>query len=487
MMQLKNLSLRYKIPLRIAALVIGTALVLTSVLVYRGIEDLRNNLIDNADKMGRVIANTLVGPMRHDDVWRSFEIINTPFLTPDIRATSRDTEYILILNASNTVYASTKPDLFPMLKDPASVDPRYTALLKAMPGFQSSLTAVVEPRKSDSLFLLIPIQSEGSRIGTLVMSYPKSPLVARFYGLTRDAAVITLLVLAVLLPLGVYWGHKMAVPLLELSTVMSKVAPDLPESGEIMLEESDDEIGQLGKAFKLMLNELKEKEHLQQQVITSDRLAAIGRLAAGIAHEINNPLGGMLNAISTFKRHGVQDPFTLKTVSILERGIIQIKETVAALLVEAKARSRPFDLNDIDDICTLIQADVQAKYINFIPEIDITDAQPIPSTLARQVIINLLLNAIHATQQYGCVHLHIHSDGHSLLIDVYNNGSYIPPEKIAYLFEPFTSLKETGNGLGLWVIYQIVQQLGGLITVQSEEDATRFTVQLPLQENTEKS
>jgi signal transduction histidine kinase len=483
MRRIKNLSLRYKIPLRVIALVIVTAFVLTSTLVYRGVEDLRHNLIDNADKMGRIIANTLVEPILHDDVWRSFEIINTPFLAPDIHATSLDAEYILILNVSNTIYASTQPERFPLLKDPANIDPRYTELLKALPAFQSSRTVVVEPRKSDDLFLLIPIQSEDLRIGTLVMSYPKPPLVARAHGLIRDAVLTTLLVLAVLLPLSVYWGRKMAAPLLKLSTVMSKVAPNLPDSDEITLEESNDEIGQLGNAFKEMLNELKEKEQLQQQVIASDRLAAIGRLAAGIAHEINNPLGGMLNAISTFKRHGVQDTFTLKTMSILERGIIQIKETVAALLVEAKARSRPFDRNDIEDICTLIQADVQAKRINFTLESDIVNAQSLPSTLARQVIINLLLNAIHATQQHGHVSLHIHSDGDNLSIDVCNNGSYIPPEKVAYLFEPFTSLKETGNGLGLWVIYQIVQQLGGLITVQSEEDETRFTVQLPLQEN----
>jgi signal transduction histidine kinase len=484
MMQFKNLSLRYKIPLRVAVLAIGTAFLLTSTLVYRGIDDLRNNLINNADKMGRVIANTLVEPMLHDDVWRSFEVINTPFRVADPAKTGQDAEYILILNVSNTIYASTKPERFPILKDPAAIDPRYAELLKALPDFQSSETAVVEPRKSADLFLLIPIQSEGLRIGTLVMSYPKSPFIARFYSLTQDAALITLLVLAVLLPLGVYWGHKMAEPLLRLSDVMRNVTPYLPESGEIRLEESDDEIGQLGKAFKRMLAELREKEQLQQQVIASDRLAAIGRLAAGIAHEINNPLGGMLNAISTFKRHGVQDPFTLKTMSILERGLIQIKETVAALLVEAKARSRPFDRNDIEDICTLIQADVQAKCVNFSCECDIGEAQPVPSTLARQVIINLLLNAIHATQPHGHVHLRIHRDGGNLVIEVANNGSYIPPEKVAYLFEPFTSLKETGNGLGLWVIYQIVQQLGGMIAVQSEEDETRFTVQLPLQEGT---
>jgi signal transduction histidine kinase len=234
-----------------------------------------------------------------------------------------------------------------------------------------------------------------------------------------------------------------------------------------------------------MLVELKEKEQLQQHVIASDRLAAIGRLTAGIAHEINNPLGGMLNAISTYKRHGVEDALTLKTLSILERGLLQIKDTVAALLVEAKARTRPFDLNDVADICTLVQPDVEKKQVNFTREIEIVQAKSVSSTLVRQIIINLMLNAIQATQPRGHVHLHIYRVLNSLVITVDNDGSYIPPEQIAFLFEPFTSLSESGNGLGLWVVYQIVQQLGGGIAVQSEFNETRFSVQLPLQETYE--
>ena len=483
MTPLKDLSLKYKIPLRVAVLVIVTAVVLTSTLIYRGIDDLRNNLIDNADKMGHVIADTLVEPLLHDDVWRSFEIINTPFRVPELYTSDKDAGYILILNVSNNVYASTQPNRFPMLKNPATIDPRFTEILKALPDFQSSKTTIVDTGKSDDLFLLIPIQSEGLRIGTLVMNYPKAMFTSRFYRLATDAVLITLLTLVILLPLSIYWGKKMAAPLLLLSEAMNNITPHLPEAGKIMIEESGDEIGKLGKSFKSMIAELKEKENLQHQIIASDRLAAIGRLAAGIAHEINNPLGGMLNSISTYKRHGAHDPFTLKTFSILERGLTQIKETVAALLVEAKARTRPFDQNDIEDICTLMHADVRAKHVNFTHESDVIGIQALPSTLVRQVIINLLLNAIRETQEYGHVHLHIYRDNGNFVIDVANNGSYIPPEKVAYLFEPFTTLNDSGSGLGLWVIYQITQQMGGLITVRSEPDQTRFTVQFPLQED----
>ncbi|MBI5891569.1 MAG: HAMP domain-containing histidine kinase [Nitrosomonadales bacterium] len=481
MLHLKDISLWYKIPLRVAALVIVTAGVLASVLVYRSISDLHDNLTANATRVGRLVADTLVEPILHDDVWRAFEVVNLPFRSMPNQASDQSAEYVLVLDTHNLVYVSNKPDRFPMMRAPEISEPSIATYLNTPAQPWPDEMAVVDAPASNALFLLTPIKSDGVRIGTLVMNYSKTPFSIRLRSLTRDAILITLLVLAALLPLGVYWGRRMASPLLQLSDAMKRIGPHLPAPEEIRLEESKDEIGLLAKSFKAMLGELKEKEQLQQQIITSDRLAALGRLASGVAHEINNPLGGMLNAISTFKRHGEQDPITLKTLSILERGLLQIKETVAALLVEARAQTRPFDLNDVADICTLVQPDTDKKQVNFTREIDIVEAQPISSTLVRQVIINLLLNAFHATQPHGHVHLHIYCDREHLFVDVINDGSHIPQDKVSYLFEPFTTLSEGGSGLGLWVIYQIVQQLGGLITVQSEPDRTQFTVQLPLE------
>ena len=485
MLHLKHISLAYKIPLRVAALVIVTASVLASVLVYRSIGNLRDNMIANADSLGHLIADTLIEPILHDDVWRAFEIINIPFSIPQDKTRDQGAEYILVLDAGNKVFVSTQPERFPILSDPITIEPGLSPIVKNPPELHAQVPVIIETRQLSSFYLATAIQSDSVRLGTLIVSYSKEPFEKRFYSLTQSAVLITLLVLAVLLPFGVYWARKMAAPLLQLSETMNRIAPNLPNPSEIKVEETKDEIGQLAKSFKTMLAELKGKEQLQQQIIVSDRLAAIGRLAAGVAHEINNPLGGMLNAISTYKRHGVQDPLTLKTLSILERGLQQIKETVAALLVETKTQTRPFDLNDVTDICTLVQSDMSGKHVSFTCDIDIVDAQPISSTLVRQIIINLLLNATHATQWQGCVRLHIWCDISNLFIDVFNDGSYIPQEKISYLFEPFTSLNQGGNGLGLWVIYQIVQQLGGVITVQSEPDETRFIIQLPLQETHE--
>jgi two-component system NtrC family sensor kinase len=477
----RNLSLRYKTPLRVSVLVIITAVLVTGALVLRERDELRRDLVTHSESMGRVLSRTLVEPMLHDDVWRAFELINTPFQAVPRDDSSQGAEIVMVLDAKNQVYVSTRPGQYPMLSDPARTDPEFVIVQQTASDLRTTEpTAVVAPN-SNKLYMVVPIISDGVPLGTLVMGYSGSVFAPRFYALIKRAAVITSLVLVVLLPAGWYWGRRIAGPLVELASAMEKVGPHLPEEAEYQLMyESKDEIGRLGTEFKRMVSELKEKEALKEQMVIEDRLAAIGRLTAGIAHEINNPLGGMLNAISTFKRHGPNDLVTVKTLSLVERGLTQIKETLAALLVEAKVESHSLTRQDIEDTRTLVLPDAHGKSAHLIWENDIIDTLPLPSTLVRQILLNLLLNAVQAIEPSGHVYCHTYRTSGSLCLLVKNDGGHIPAGKLHYLFEPFSLLSEDGHGLGLWVTYQIVQQLGGDIGVRSEPGETQFTVSLPL-------
>jgi signal transduction histidine kinase len=312
------------------------------------------------------------------------------------------------------------------------------------------------------------------------MSYSKRLFMPRFIGIAQRAALMTLLALAALLPIAWYWGNRMAGPLVRLAACMDQIGPSVPENLHCDLFESHDEIGRAGASFKRMLKELKDKESLEHEMLVSERLAAVGRLSAGIAHEINNPLGGMLNAISTYKKHGSNDPRTLKTLSMLERGLTQIKDTVAALLVEAKVENHPLSRRDIEDTRTLVVAEAAGKGLKLIWENNITADLPLPSTLVRQILLNLLLNAIRAAEKM--VECQVSRDSRSLTLVVKNDGAHIAEEDMPYLFEPFSRLSRNGHGLGLWITYQIMRQLNGGILMESEPGETRFSVTLPLQE-----
>ncbi len=481
MLRLRDLSLRYKIPLRASLLVVVTAVAVTVSLMFREYDELKRDLVAASTSMGRLLARTLVTPLRHDDVWRAYEVINTPFQASARDAAPQTADMVTVLDARQQVYVSTQPKQYPMLVDAARANPDFHALQQAIASSREFESTAVEMPKSDKLYVVTPVVADGVVLGTLVMGYSKSAFVPRFYAIAKRAAMVTLVVIAVLLPASWYWGHRFARPLVELAQGMGQVGTRIPPENAVRMDESRDELGQVAAAYKTMLKGLREKESLKREIIVSERLAAVGRLTAGIAHEINNPLGGMLNAINTFKRHGSDDPMTGKTLSLLERGLLQIKNTVAALLVEARVEDHALTRDDIEDTRTLVLGNAHARSVRFEWENDIVEPLDVPSTLARQIMINLMLNAVQAAGASGNAAAHVYRDSRYMHIAVKNGGAHIEPEKMEYLFEPFSSERADGHGLGLWVTYQIVRQLGGDVAVSSEPGRTLFHVTLPLE------
>ena len=480
MPRLRDLSLRYKIPLRGTFLVLVTATLVTASLIVREYDELKQDLEEHAKSMGRVLAKTLVSPIIHDDVWRVFEIVSSPAQPGNHVKSLQQAEVMMVWDPRYRIYVSTRPNEYPILAEVASANADFPKVVAAVRANSGSAQFAMEVESSDMLYVVTPIVADGVALGTLVAGYSKSAFLPRFYAIARRAGLVTLLVLLVLLPASWYWGQRFARPLTQLVNNMGRIGVALPAPRDLEVYEARDEVGQLGSAFKRMVEELREKQALEREVMQSERLAAVGRLAAGIAHEINNPLAGMLNAIDTFKHHGKVDPVSARTVSLIERGLRQIKDTVAALLVEARVESHPLTRQDVEDTRTLILADAQRKHAEFAWENSIEGGLPLPSTLVRQILINLLLNAVDAIEDRGRLSCRAATNGQALHIEVANDGAHIPPEQMRHLFEPFAEQREARKGLGLWVTYQIVRQLGGEIEVRSQPGDTVFCAKLPI-------
>lgn len=481
MRRLRDLSFNYKIPLRGVVLSLVTALLVTASLLYREYDDLRQDLVTTSGHLARVLSNTLVTPLVHDDVWRAFEIINSPFAAGTREAGPQTAELIMILDANRRVYLATDPKQYPMLADPGRSNPDFYDLWQVIGQLREFETRVVERPGSPKLYVVTSIVADGVSLGTLVIGYSKDGFVSRVIGLAKGAALAMLAALAILLPASWVWARRFARPLTDLAATMRRVRETLPDPAEVKVYESLDEIGQLGSAFKAMVEDLRKKEALEREVMFSERLAAVGRLAAGAAHEINNPLGGMLNAISTFKQHGSDDPLTGRTILLIERGLLQIKDTMSALLVEAKVKSHFLTRQDVEDTRTLVLAAAHRKsaslhWDNGLGERPVS----LPSTSLRQILINLMLNAIEAVYEGGRVSCRIRAGDEQMRIEVSNDGACVPQEQMECLFEPFATGRESGHGLGLWVTWQLVNQLGGTIIAESEPGNTLFTVSLPV-------
>jgi two-component system NtrC family sensor kinase len=475
----RDLSYRYKIPLSVSFVILATALVISTALAVQAYHDVRREMIAGAESLGKTLARTLAPIMLRDEMWSAYEMIVTPF-EGEPAQDSRG-KVTVVLNSENQIYVSSHPSVFPTLQSLAAAGAEYAGLAARLTSASPKVPTVLEGVVPGHLVVAVPILSDDlTLLGRVLVLYSESLLLQRIEATLLQVLVSTLAVLAVLLPIGWFAGNRIVEPLVRLAALFGKATREPSPRIAQDLYTGGDEIGQLGRQFQAMLHELEQKQALERQIIATSRLASIGRLAAGIAHEINNPLGGMLNAINTCKRHGDADPVTVRTISLVERGLVQIKETIAALLVEAKIETHALTRDDLEDVQALVIPEAQKKRLAVRWNNDIEGFLPLPSTHVRQVLINLLLNAVQAAMESGYVACAVRAEVGHLMIEVANDGKPLSPGQLEHLFEPFSS--DAGTGLGLWVVYQITHQLRGEIRVTNGPPLTRFQVRIPLEE-----
>ena len=331
--------------------------------------------------------------------------------------------------------------------------------------------------------MAVPVLStDNTQLGTVILEYSRDIYSQRLLETIRKVAASTAITLAILVPLGWLWGKQIASPLLRLSSAIRQVARAPAATVAFKAPVGKDEIAELGATFNSMVDGLKEREALKEEVLASERLAAIGRLTAGIAHEINNPLGGMLNAISTYKRQAWLDA-VLRRPDDVAAGTRAHADPRARLprswsrRDSRAARSRHTTSKTFTRCCfrTSRGSTSDLDWQN-----GVTEPIPLPSTEVRQILLNLLLNAVEAVDERGRVVSAVTPSETELEVRVENDGVGLNDNQLQHLFEPFAESRRKGKGLGLWMTYQLATQLHGRIEAQSKPGQTVFTVKLPI-------
>jgi two-component system, NtrC family, sensor kinase len=476
---LSNISYRYKIPASLSFVIAVTALAVAGPLMSGANETMKRDLVDHALSLGKTLAGAVQPALLHDDMWQAYEIITTPYDRALQQRLGQPT--IVVVDSQGAIYVASDPKRFPSTQPLATVG-AMSAKLAEIVARPSNGPLVLEDLDPKLSIMAVPVLSnDNTQLGTVILEYSRDIYSQRLLETIRKVAASTAIVLAILVPLGWLWGKQIASPLLRLSKAIRQVEQAPASTVAFKTPAGKDEIAELGATFNHMVEGLREREALKEEVLASERLAAIGRLTAGIAHEINNPLGGMLNAISTYKRQRGDVPsFVDRTMSLLERGLTQIRGTVAALLVEARLESRALTAHDIEDVHTLLLANVQDKHIQLDWRNGLTEPIPLPSTEVRQILLNLLLNAVEAVDERGRVVSAVTPSETELEVRVENDGVGLNDSQLQHLFEPFAESRRKGKGLGLWMTYQLATQLRGRIEAQSKPGQTVFTVRLPI-------
>jgi PAS domain S-box-containing protein len=234
--------------------------------------------------------------------------------------------------------------------------------------------------------------------------------------------------------------------------------------------------------------QMKKLKRTQAQLVQSTKLAAVGELSAGVAHEINNPLTSILGFAEVLRERmsAAESPFD-EELGIIAEEARRVSRIVRALLDfarQTKPESEPADINQVLQKTLIVIRYHLEKSGVVIEEDYASDIGPVPldEEQMKQVFLNLISNAFQAMPEGGKLNLRTARIGDEVAVLFTDTGVGIPPENLERIFDPFFSTRPSGTGLGLSVSLGIVQEHGGRITMESEEGrGSTVTVWLPVE------
>lgn len=346
-------------------------------------------------------------------------------------------------------------------------------------------------------------------IGILYVGILKRPFIDSLWQTLSIFIGIALLGITLVILISVLVAETLTRPLRDMARVAKKVAEGHYDA-EIKVE-SKDEIGHLAESFNRMTARLsevlgqlrdwartleqrveersREIQAIQAQLMQSEKLASLGKLAAGVAHEINNPMTGILTNASLLLEDLPPDDPRREDLQTIVNETIRCRRIVKGLLDFAR-QTRPekkrVSVNDIlRNSLSLLRNQASFRNIEIVEELDpfLPEISADPNQL-QQVFVNILINASEAMASGGEIRVETRRadrEGNFVEVSIADNGPGIPPEAKTKLFDPFFTTKSTGTGLGLAVSYGIVQSHGGTIEVESEPGhGATFRVRLPV-------
>ncbi len=518
----RSWSLAAKITVTITAVAAGVAFTTGAVIVAQDWKRFHDELEDQALLMARSVAAAAPDALLRDDYWSLYKSLKT--MASRISRETRDTGVAAgtVLDAEGQVLAHLDPHVY-QLDLPLTPEMQYSRILTGMvldtngrvlahldPSsrplglpfapkdraeqrlLEAALNArtpfVIKGSTANEGFLegVVPVHSGGKLLGVVRVRLSTAELNDHVLNVALIVLGLTLGLVALGGLVGLFISRRMVRPLAQLAQGMESVGRGDPTSIAPLAANDEDEIGRLVSTFNRMTVELEEKKRLEEEISLSEKLVALGRIAAGVAHEVNNPVAGMLNCVDTLKKHADEPKLLERYLPLLDKGLGRIRDITGDLLVELRiddsANESP-DAGCLEDLKGLVEAEIGNRDIDLVWDNRLGRQVRVNCQRIQQVLLNLLKNAVEVVADGGTVTFRAFHGGKWVVLVVEDDGPGIPLELRSQVFDPFFTTHPDGTGLGLWIVYRLVQSMQGFVDFESETGrGTWFKVRLPFEE-----
>ena len=406
-----------------------------------------------------------LGPavLRHD-VWEAFDTLE--------RATAAGAGRLaltVVADAAGRIIAASDPRRAPT-----------DTPLDAVASGAQAIGRLAIPRAATRLRVLAPLIHQGRTVGAILTELDVGDLAAQ-----RRAAALWLaagngLATLALSLAGWLLMRRALRPLAVLAERMDAGGAPAPIP-EGAIPGGDDEAARLMRAYNAMAGAVEARADAERRLAERERFVSLGRLASTLAHEINNPLGGLLNAADTLNRYADRPEVVRASAGLIERGLKRLREVAQATLDHHRLSDAagPMTPDDFDDLRLLIAPEAARleQSLDWRVEADPAALARWPAARLRQIALNLLLNASAAAGRGGRLALDVAEAGGALRLAVRDDGPGLDASALARITGE--SPAPPGGGLGLGVVRDLTRALGGRVAHARDGAETEIAVTLP--------
>ncbi|MFN3846107.1 MAG: sensor histidine kinase [Paracoccaceae bacterium] len=464
--RLQNMPLSLRVPLIASAMMVLVGVVASQQVLssLSSVQEARLQELARLNVDGLAVA---LGPsVQRRDVWEVFDTLD--------RATSAGSGQRMVLSVvadeAGRVIAASDP-----LRAPVDSD------VGPLADGAQAIDAIRLSGGVDHIRVTANLDYQGRTVGLIVSELNVADLVAERWKagiyLLAGNAVATLV-----LAFGGYLAmRRMLKPVARLAGHMGRMEGALEPIPASDVPKGDTELARLFQTYNAMSDAVQAKAEAERRLAERERFVSLGRLSSSLAHEINNPLGGLLNATDTIRTYADRPDVVRVAADLLDRGLRHLRDVARATLEQNRIdrSGQPLRPEDFDDLRLLFGPEVARldQHLTWDIEAPISTLQIQSAAIVRQIVLNLLLNAASAAGPRGTVALNVTSAQNGLALRVSDSGPGLNQAARQRLLTDAPA--QPGGGVGLRLVRHLVLQASGTVTYTRMTDTTEISVFLP--------